>query len=146
MSWLRDGMELIYTIGLASKIFFIILSLLYLLALLKEKKSKMAESCGKRIPDPCSVQFSCSVMSDSLRPHESQHARPPCPSPTPGVHSDSRPLSHWGHPAISSSIVPFSSCPRSLPASGSFPMSQLFTWGGKSTGVSASASLPPKKS
>ena len=77
-----------------------------------------------------SVQFSCSVMSDSLRPHESQHARPPCPSPTPGVHSDSRPSSQWCHPAISSSVVPFSSCPQSLPASESFPMSQLFTWGG----------------
>ena len=72
-----------------------------------------------------SVQFSCSVVSDSLRPHESQHARPPCPSPTPGVHSDSRPLSPWCHPAISSSVVPFSSCPQSLPASEFFPMSQL---------------------
>ena len=89
-----------------------------------------------------SVQFS-SVVSDSLRPHESQHARPPCPSPTPGVHSDTRPLSHWCHPAISSSVVPFSSCPQSLPASESFPMSQLFAWGGKSTGVSASASVLP---
>ena len=67
-----------------------------------------------------SVQFSCSVMSDSLRPHELQHARPPCPSPTPRVHSDSRPLSQWRHPAISSSVIPFSSCPQSLPASESF--------------------------
>ena len=91
-----------------------------------------------------SVQFSCSVMSDSLRPHESQHARPPCPSPTPGVHSDS--LSQWCHPAISSSGVPFSSCPQSLPAAESFPMSQLFAWGGQSTGVSALASFLPKKS
>ena len=72
-----------------------------------------------------SVQSSCSVMFDSLRPHESQHARPPCPSPTPGVHSDSR-LSSLCHRAISSSVVPFSSCPQSLPASESFPMSQLF--------------------
>ena len=88
-----------------------------------------------------SVQFSHSVMSDSLRPHESQHARPPCPPPTPGVHSDSRPSSQWCHPAILSSVVPFSSCPQSLPASESFPMSQLFTWGGQSTGVSALASL-----
>ena len=72
-----------------------------------------------------SGQFSCSVMSDSLRPHESQHTRPPCPSPTPGVHSDSRPSNQWCHPAISSFVVPFSSCPQSLPASGSFPMSQL---------------------
>ena len=77
-----------------------------------------------------SVQFSRSVMSDSLRPHESQHARPPCPSPTPGVHSDSHPSSLWCHPAISSSVVPFSSCPQPLPASESFPMSQLFAWGG----------------
>ena len=83
-------------------------------------------------------------MSDSLRPHESQHARPPCPSPTPGVHSNSYPLSRWCHPAISSSVVPFSSCPQSLPASESFPMSQLFSWGGQSTGVSASASVLPK--
>jgi len=78
-----------------------------------------------------SDQISRSVMSDSLRPHESQHARPPCPSPTPRVHSDSRPSSHWCHPAISSSVVPFSSCPQSLPATESFPMSQLFAWGGK---------------
>ena len=86
-----------------------------------------------------SDQIRCSVVSDSLRPHESQHARPPYPSPTPGVHSDSRPSSQWCHPAISSSVVPFSSCPQSLPASESFPMSQLFAWGGQSTGVSALA-------
>ena len=91
-----------------------------------------------------SVQFSRSVVSDSLRPHESQHARPPCPSPTPGVHSDSCPSSRWCHPAISSSVVPFSSCPQSLPASESFPMSQLFAWGGQSIGASASASVLPK--
>ena len=83
-----------------------------------------------------SVQFSRSVVSDSLRPHELQHARPPCPSPTPRVHSNSRPSSQWYHPAISSSVVPFSSCPQSLPASESFPMSQLFAWGGQSSGVS----------
>ena len=93
-----------------------------------------------------SVQFSRSVMSDSLPPHESQHARSPCPSPSPGVHSDSRPTSPWCHPAISSSVVPFSSCPQSLPASESFPMSQLFSWGGQSTGASALASFLPKKS
>ena len=93
-----------------------------------------------------SVQFSRSVMSDSLRPHESQHARPPCPSPTPGVHSDSRPSSQWCHPAISSSVVPFSSCTQPLPASESFPMTQLFAWGGQSTGVSALAPFLPKKS
>ena len=90
------------------------------------------------------VQFSRSVVSDFLRPHELQHARPPCPSPTPGVHSDSRPSSRWCHPAISSSVVPFSSCPQSLPASESFPMSQLFARGGQSTGVSALASFFPK--
>ena len=77
-----------------------------------------------------SDQISHSVVSDSLRPHESQHARPPCPSSTPGVHWDSRPSSQWCHPAISSSFVPFSSCPQFLPASESFPMSQLFAWGG----------------
>ena len=77
----------------------------------------------------CSVQFSCSVICDSLWPHVSQHARPPCPSPTPEVHSDSRPSSHWCHPSISSSVIPFCSCPQSLPASKSFPMSQLFAWG-----------------
>ena len=93
-----------------------------------------------------SIQFSRSVVSESLRPHESQHARPPCPSPTPRVHSDSRPSSQWCHPAISSSVVPFSSCPQSLPGPESFPMSQLFAWGGQSTGVSALASFPPKKS
>ena len=93
-----------------------------------------------------SDQISRSVMPDSLRPHESQHARPPWPSPTPRVHRDSRPSSQWCHPAISSSVVPFSSCPQSLPASESSPMSQLFTWGGQSTGVSAVASFLPKKS
>ena len=88
-----------------------------------------------------SVQFSHSVVSDSLRPHESQHTRPPCPSPSPGVNSDSRPLSPWCHPAISSSVFPFSSCPQSLPASESFPMSQVFAWD-----ASALASFLPKKS
>ena len=94
--------------------------------------------------DFSSVQFSCLVVSDSLRPHELQHARPPCPSPTPRVHSNSRPVSPWCHPAISSLVVPFSSCPQSLPASKSFPMSQLFSWGGQNTGVSALASFLPK--
>ena len=89
-----------------------------------------------------SVQFSRSVV-DSLRPHESQHARPPSPSPTPGVYSNSCPSSRWCHPAISSSVGPFSSCPQSLPASGSFQMTQLFTSAGQSTGVSASASFLP---
>ena len=94
----------------------------------------------------CMIQVSRSVVSDSLRPHESQHARPLCPSPTPGVHPDSRPWRQWCHPAISSSGVPFSSWPQSLPASESFPMSQLFSWGDQSTGVSALASFLPKKS
>ena len=93
-----------------------------------------------------SVQFSRSIMSDSLWPHESRHSRPPCPSPTLGFHSDPRPLSQWCHPAISSSVVPFSSCPQYIPASESFPMSQLFSWGVPSTGVSALASFLPKKS
>ena len=90
-----------------------------------------------------SVQFSHLVVSDSLWPHESQHARPPCPSQTPRVYSNSHQSSGWCHPDTSSSIVPFSSCPQSLPASGYFPMSQLFAWGGQSIGVSASASLLP---
>ena len=90
-----------------------------------------------------SVQFSRSVISDSLRPHASQHARPPHPSPTPGVHTNSCPKRWWCHPAISSSVVPFSSCPQSLPAPGSFSMTQLFAWGGQSIGVSALASGLP---
>ena len=88
-----------------------------------------------------SVQFSCSVVSNSLRPHERQHARPPCPSPTPGVHPNPCPLSRWCHPTILSSVFPFSSCPQSLPASGSFQMSQLSTSGGQSIEVSGSTSL-----
>ena len=91
-----------------------------------------------------SVQSSHSVISDSLRPHELEHARPPCLSPCPGVHSNSCPSSQCCHPAISSSVVPFSSCPQSLPASESFPMSQLFACGGQSIGVSALASVLPK--
>ena len=93
-----------------------------------------------------SVQVSLSVVSASLPPLESQHARPPCPSPTPGVHSNSHPSSQWCHPAISSSVIPFSSCPQSLPASEYFPRSQFFAWCGQSTGVSALASVLPKKS
>ena len=90
-----------------------------------------------------SVQFSRSVLSDSLQPHGLQHARPPCPSPTPRVYSNSCPLSWWCHPTISSSVIPFSSCLQSFPASGSFQMSQLFTSGGESIGVSASTSVLP---
>ena len=91
-------------------------------------------------------QFSSAtqVVSDSLWPHESQHTRPPCPSPTPGVYPNPCPSSQWCDPAISSSVIPFSSCPQSLPASESFPISQLFAWGGQSTGVSALASVLPK--
>ena len=99
-------------------------------------------------PHPCStsllsVQFSCSVVSDSLWPHGLQYARPPCPSPTPRVYPNSRPLSQWYHPTISSSVIPFSSCLQSFPASGSFQMSQLFASGGQSIGVSASISVLP---
>ena len=89
-----------------------------------------------------SVQFSCSVVSDCLQPHESQHARPPCPSPTPGVYLNSCPWSWWNHPTISSSVIHFHF--QSFPASGSFPMSQSFTWGGQSIGVSALSSFLPK--
>ena len=90
-----------------------------------------------------SYQFSRSVVSDSLWPHEPQHARPPCPSPTPRVYPNPCPSSQWCHLVISSSVIPFSSCPQSLPALGSFPMSQLFAWGGQSIGVSASTSVLP---
>ena len=90
-----------------------------------------------------SVQFSHSVMSNSLWPHEPQHARPPCPSQTAGVYSNSCPSSQWCHPVILFSVIPFSSCPQSLWASGSFTRSQLFAWGGQSIGVSASASVLP---
>ena len=102
----------------------------------------MAEQCLQMLQFS-SVQFSRSVVSDSLLPHELQHARPPCPLPTPGVYPNSRPSSRWCHPAISSSVVPFSSRPQSLTASEPFPVSQLFAWGGQSTGVSASASVLP---
>ena len=108
------------------------------------KKGNAEECSNYHTVALISDQISCSVVSNSLRPHESQHTRPPCPTPTPGVHSNSRPSSQWCHPAISSSVIPFSSCPQSLPASESFPMSQLFAWGGQSTGVSAFASFLPK--
>ena len=91
---------------------------------------------------PISVEFSCSVVSDSLRPHELQHARPPYPSPTPRVHQNPCPSSRWCHPTISSSVVPFSSCPQSFPASRSFPMNWLFASGGQSTGASVSSISP----
>ena len=95
-----------------------------------------------KLPSP-SVQFSRSVVSDSLQPHESQHARPACPSPTPGVYPNPCSSCRWCHPTVSSSVVPFSSCPQSFPASGSFQMSQLFASGGQSIGVSASTSVLP---
>ena len=94
-------------------------------------------------PTPATVQFSHSVMSDPLWPHELQHARPPCPSPAPRVHPNPCPLSRWCYPTISSSVAPFSSCPQSFPATGSFQMSQLFASGGQSIGVSASTSVFP---
>ena len=90
-----------------------------------------------------SVQFSCSVMSNSLWPHELQHVRPPCPSPTPGVYPNPCPSSQWCHPTISSFVDRFSSCPQSFPTSGSFQMSQLFASGGQNIGVSASTSVLP---
>ena len=102
--------------------------------------SRNAEKISDKIQHQ--FKFSCSVMSDSLRPHGLQHARPPCPSPTPGVYSHSCPLSRWCHPTISSSVVPFSSCPQCFPASGSFQMNQLFASGGQSIGISASAISP----
>ena len=109
------------------------------------KKISPKHSQGIRLPPKIqtSVPYSHSVMSGSSRPHESQHARPPCPSPTPRIYSNPCPSSQWCHPAISSSVVPFSSCPQSLPESGSFQMSQLLASGGQSVGVSASASVLP---
>ena len=103
------------------------------------------EDCIPICSSPYSVQFSCSVMPNSLQPHELQHARPPCPSPTPGVHPNPGPLSRWCHPTISFSVIPFSSYPQSFPASGFFQISQLFASGGQSIGVSASTSVLPMK-
>ena len=143
---LTTDKHLIYIIackGLLSKVFYCDLT--------REWNHFWIPSGGSDLPETllltvilASVQFSHSVVSDSLRSHELQHARPPCPSPTPRVHPNSHPSSRWCHPAISSSVVPFSSCPQSLPASESFPISQLFAWGGQSTGVSALASFLPK--
>ena len=115
---------------------------------LKQKRAWAGQlMVEKKQEDKCSVsQFSHSVVSDSLQPHESPHTRPPRPSPIPGVHSDSRPSSPWCHPDILSSVIPFSSCPQCLPASESFPMSQHFAWGGQGTGASALASFLAKKS
>ena len=110
---------------------------------MRDNKAKLLHLTDHMTLTVISVQFSPSVMSDSLRPHESQHARPPCPSPTPGVHPNPCLSSRRCHPTISSSVIPFSSCPHSFPASGSFPMSQLFASGGQSIGVSASTSVLP---
>ena len=105
-------------------------------------KKKKSFKNTTRVPSH-SVQFSHSVMSNSFRPHEPQHARPPCPSPTPGVYSNSCLSGRWCHPTISSSVIPFSSCLQSFPASGSFQMSQLFASGGQSIGVLASKWVLP---
>ena len=109
---------------------------------IRKEEVKLSLFAEDMIPYISSVQFSHSVMSYFLRPHELQHARPPCPSPTPRVYPNLCPSSQWCHPAISSSVIPFS-CPQSLPASGSFPMSQLFTWSGQIIGVSVSTSVLP---
>ena len=126
---------------------FLIKSFLLLLISVMRKFSltiSLPKFCQqKNLLNMLSVQFSRSAVSDTLWPHELQHTRPPCPSPTPRVYSNLCPPSQWCHPAILSSVVPFSSCPQSLPASESFPMNQLFTWDGQSTGVSASASVLP---
>ena len=112
-----------------------------------KERHKETESCSEkwwlRTPQP-SVQFNHLVVSNSLQPHGLQHARPPCPSPTSGVYSNPCLLSRWCHPTISSSVIPFFSCPQSIPASASFPMSQFFASGGQSIGVSASASVLPR--
>ena len=105
------------------------------------KRELMNRKIKKKYIHWSTVQFSCSVMSNSLRHHEPQHARPPCPSPTPEIHPNPCPLSWWCHPAILSSVIPFCSCPQFSPASGSFQMSQLFASGGQSIGVSASTSV-----
>ena len=110
------------------------------------QRTQILQPCewlGQTLPGPSSVQFSHSVVSNSLQPHGLQHARPPCPSPTPGAYSNLGPLNPWCHPTISSSVVPFSSCLQSFPASGSFQMSLFLTSGGQSVGVSAPASVLP---
>ena len=124
------------------------------MAWLSTLKLQSTQSVVAAIPDELGIQFplhrgkvlflfSCSVMSNSLRPHGLQHAKLPCPSPIPGLYSNSCPLSRWFHPTISSSVIPFSSCLQSFPASGSFQMSQFFASGGQSIGVSASTSVLP---
>ena len=136
-----------FVLGLCFVLFRLIFLLLEVITLESRRSWSLPLSLFMAIPWPhctiASVQFSCSVMSNSLWPHEPQHARPPCPSPTPRVHPNPCPLSRYCHPAISSSVIPFSSCPQSFPASGSFPMSQLFASGGQSIEVSASTSVLP---
>ena len=144
---LRTLLFPVYTYPLENLVIDLILDVIPLLNLIPNRYFQFSPvTWAEHLEQINSVQFRRSVVSDSLWPHESQHTRPPRPSPTPGVHSNSCPSSQWCHPAISSSVVPFSSCPQSLPASESFPMSQLFAWGGQSTGVSALASFLPKKS
>ena len=117
--------------------------MVYPYSAIKGNKPLIYSKMSMNLQGFCSVQFSRSAVSNSLWPHGLQHARPPCPSPTPGVYSNSCPLNWWCHPTISSSVIPFSSHLQSFPASGSFPMSQLFTSGGQSIGVSASTSVLP---
>ena len=131
LDWIKDKLE-----SRLPNFFFLSLIFIYLFGCL----GSSIFSCGMW---DLSLQFSHSVISDSLQLHEPQHTRPPCPSPTPGVYPNSCPLSRWCHSTISSSVVPFSSCPQSFPASGSFQMSQVFTSGGQSIGVSASTSVLP---
>ena len=122
---------------------FLLMDSVFLLLICHSLKKLQKFLRGKQFTKSCWVQFSHSVVSNSLQPHEPQYARPPCPSPTPRVQSNPCSLCQWCHPIISSSVVPFSSCPQSLPASGSFQMSQLSKSGGQSIGVSASTSVPP---
>ena len=139
-SWFRDWTQVSHTVGRCYTIWAT--REVHLQNKRKTKRMKI-NNC---LPGENLLQFSSVAQSYlTVWPHESQHARPPCPSPTPGVHSDSCPSSQQCHPAISSSVIPFS-CPQSVPASESFPISQLFAWGGQSTGVSALASFLPRKS
>ena len=130
--WLLELCSIIWSLeGLSLQLIYAFFSRLTCSSSVKKCHGYFGRDHIKSVDCFGSVQFSHSVVSDSLRPHESQHARPPCPSQTPGVYSNSCPSSRWCHPAISFSVVSFSSCPQSLSASGSFPMSQLFAWGGQ---------------
>ena len=147
IAWLLEKIIALTIQTLVSKVMSLLFNILsrFVISFLQRRKHLLI--LWLQVPSAVifsSVQFSHSVVSDSLRPDESQYARPHCLSPSPRVHSDSHPSNPWCHPAISSSVVPFISCPQSLPASESFPMSQLFTWSGQSTGASALASFLPK--